>query len=143
MHLAVRLAWAYVVERVTRIELALSAWESDRLGLLTTLTWTSDVPLVTVMDPATPGLMARQWPAALQPGRVKTMRLGRLGTKVPAYPGLTSPRRVADAARRGCHSRGGQLPALAVEAQHRHSREREFLALLGPAAPPLDRGPVA
>src|SRR5439155_8083048 len=32
--------------------------------------------------------------------------------------------------------------ALVVEAQHRHSREREFPALLGPAAPPFDRGPV-
>ena len=32
--------------------------------------------------------------------------------------------------------------ALAVEAQHRHSREGQFLAVLGPAAPPFDRGPV-
>jgi hypothetical protein len=47
------------VERVTRIELALSAWESDRLGPLTTLTWALDAPLVTVMDSVTPGLMAR------------------------------------------------------------------------------------
>jgi hypothetical protein len=52
------------VERVTRIELALSAWESDRSGPLTTLTWASDAPLVTVTDPVTPWLMARQWPAA-------------------------------------------------------------------------------
>jgi hypothetical protein len=27
------------VERVTRIELALSAWEAERFGLVTTLTW--------------------------------------------------------------------------------------------------------
>jgi hypothetical protein len=54
----------YCLERVTRIELALSAWESDRSGLLTALTWTSDAPLVTVMDLVTPGLMARQWPVA-------------------------------------------------------------------------------
>src|SRR5215475_9559684 len=47
------------VERVTGIEPALSAWESDRSGLLTALTWTSDAPSVTVMDPATPWLMAR------------------------------------------------------------------------------------
>jgi hypothetical protein len=31
---------------------------------------------------------------------------------------------------------------LVVEAQHRHAREGEFLALLGSAAPPLDCGPV-
>jgi hypothetical protein len=29
----VALTWAYVVERVTRIELALSAWEADVLPL--------------------------------------------------------------------------------------------------------------
>jgi hypothetical protein len=46
------------VERVTRIELALSAWESDRSGRVTGLTWTSDVPRVTVIDPATPGSQA-------------------------------------------------------------------------------------
>src|SRR5262249_1439371 len=51
------------VERVTGIEPALSAWESDRSGPLTALTWATDVPLVTVMHPAAPGLMARQWPA--------------------------------------------------------------------------------
>jgi hypothetical protein len=47
------------LERVTGIEPALSAWESDRSSPLTALTWTSDVPLVTVMDLVTPGLMAR------------------------------------------------------------------------------------
>jgi hypothetical protein len=50
------LSWAEAVERVTRIELALSAWESDRSGPLTALTWASDVPPVTVIDPVTPGL---------------------------------------------------------------------------------------
>jgi hypothetical protein len=53
---------ALAVERVTRIELALSAWESDRSGSLTALTWAADVPPVTLMHPVTPGLMARQWP---------------------------------------------------------------------------------
>src|SRR5262245_22455401 len=57
------LAWAFTWERVTGIEPALSAWESDRSGPLTALTWATDVPLVTVMHPAAPGLMARQWPA--------------------------------------------------------------------------------
>ena len=52
------------VERVTRIELAPSAWESDRSEPLTALTWGFDAPRVTVIDPATPGLMARQWPEA-------------------------------------------------------------------------------
>ena len=47
------------MERVTGIEPALSAWESDRSGPLTGLTWAADAPLVTVMDPVTPGLMAR------------------------------------------------------------------------------------
>jgi hypothetical protein len=32
--------------------------------------------------------------------------------------------------------------ALAVEVQHRHTRVGEFLALLGPAGPPLDRSPL-
>jgi hypothetical protein len=45
-------------ERVTGIELALSAWESDRSRPLTALTWASGVPLVTAMDPTIPGLMA-------------------------------------------------------------------------------------
>jgi hypothetical protein len=52
------------VERVTGIEPALSAWETNRSGPLTALTWTSDIPLVTATDPVTPGLMARQWPAS-------------------------------------------------------------------------------
>src|SRR5215831_16737174 len=58
------LAWAFTLERVTGIEPALSAWESDRSGPLTGLTWTSDAPLVTAMNPVIPGLMARQWPSA-------------------------------------------------------------------------------
>jgi hypothetical protein len=52
------------MERVTGIEPALSAWESDRPGPLIALTWAADAPQVTVMDPMTPGLMARQWPVA-------------------------------------------------------------------------------
>jgi hypothetical protein len=55
---------AFSSERVTRMELALSAWESDRSEPLTALSWAVDAPLVTVMDPAIPGLMARQWPVA-------------------------------------------------------------------------------
>jgi hypothetical protein len=51
---------------VTGIELALSAWESDRSGPLTTLTWAVDAPLMTVMHPATPGLMATTGPWALR-----------------------------------------------------------------------------
>jgi hypothetical protein len=50
---------------VTGIEPALSAWESDRSGLLTGLTWATDAPLATVIDPMTPPLMARQWPVTL------------------------------------------------------------------------------
>jgi hypothetical protein len=53
------------MERVTGIEPALSAWEYDRSERLTGLTWASDVPLVTVTDSVTPGLMARQWPGDL------------------------------------------------------------------------------
>ena len=40
------------VKRVTGIEPALSAWESGRARPLTVLTWASDAPLVTAMDPA-------------------------------------------------------------------------------------------
>jgi hypothetical protein len=48
--------------QVSGIELPLSAWESDRSGPLTVLTWASGASPVTAMDPETPGLMARQWP---------------------------------------------------------------------------------
>jgi hypothetical protein len=44
---------------VTRIELALSAWEAERLRLLGALNWESACPLMTVTDPWSPGLMAR------------------------------------------------------------------------------------
>jgi hypothetical protein len=53
----------FVVERVTRIELALSAWESDRIASPERLTWRFDCPLLTVIDPWSPVLMARQWPS--------------------------------------------------------------------------------
>jgi hypothetical protein len=56
------------MERVTGIEPALSAWESDRSGPLTAMTWAPNAPLVTVIDPATPRLMARQWPVASRSG---------------------------------------------------------------------------
>src|SRR5215813_1439731 len=51
-------------ERVTGVEPALSAWESDRSRPMTALTWALDAPLVTVVDLETPGLMARQWPGS-------------------------------------------------------------------------------
>ena len=53
------LTLGFVVERVTGIEPALSAWESDQSEPLTELTRATDVPRVTVMDRSTPGLMAR------------------------------------------------------------------------------------
>jgi hypothetical protein len=53
---------------VTGIGAALSAWESDRSRPLTALTWAPDTPLVTVTDPATPRVMARQWPEDCHPG---------------------------------------------------------------------------
>jgi hypothetical protein len=40
------------------IEPALSAWESGRSGPMTALTWGFDAPLVTVIIPAIPGLIA-------------------------------------------------------------------------------------
>jgi hypothetical protein len=52
------LTWAFM-ERVTRIELALSAWEAERLRLPGVLTWRSWRPRVTVADPSSPWLMAR------------------------------------------------------------------------------------
>jgi hypothetical protein len=48
-----------VVERVTRIELALSAWEAERLRLFDVLTWQIRCSVVTVVDPSSPRLMAR------------------------------------------------------------------------------------
>ncbi len=52
-------ACGYIVERVTRIELALSAWEAERLRLLGALSWRSWQSGVTVVDPSSPWLMAR------------------------------------------------------------------------------------
>ena len=42
---------SFCFERVTRIELALSAWEPDRFRPPTALTWAPDVPPGTVIDP--------------------------------------------------------------------------------------------
>jgi hypothetical protein len=50
--------WAYL-ERVTRIELALSAWEVERLRLLGALTSQISWPPVAVTAPWSPWLMAR------------------------------------------------------------------------------------
>jgi hypothetical protein len=47
------------VERVTRIELALSAWEAERLLLLEALTSQVSWPPVAVAAPWFPWLMAR------------------------------------------------------------------------------------
>jgi len=52
-------AWAYVVERVTRIELALSAWEAEPSCLVTGPTWQLCWSGVTVADPSLPWLVAR------------------------------------------------------------------------------------
>ncbi len=56
-----RYGWPGVmgVERVTRIELALSAWEAVRLRPLGALTCQVSSPLVAVTDPRLPWLMAR------------------------------------------------------------------------------------
>jgi hypothetical protein len=72
---------------VTGIEPALSAWESNRSGSLTGLTWATDAPLVTVRGPVTPGLMARQWPGARQLFGVGLERASAL----TAASGLSSP----------------------------------------------------
>jgi hypothetical protein len=53
------LSWKEAVERVTRIELALSAWEVKRSGLLGPLTSQVGWPLVAVAAPSSPLLMAR------------------------------------------------------------------------------------
>lgn len=69
--------------------MALSAWESGRSGSLTALTWASDAPLVAVMDPAIPGLMARQCP---EPGRFGNVAHLPLGAD---YRQRSLPRRAA------------------------------------------------
>jgi hypothetical protein len=53
------LACGFLVERVTRIELALSAWEAQQLRLPGALTSQVGWPLVAVTDPSLPWLMAR------------------------------------------------------------------------------------
>ena len=52
------MTWAFV-ERVTRIELALSAWEAQRLRLPGALTRRPRRCRVTLVDPSSPWLMAR------------------------------------------------------------------------------------
>src|ERR1017187_3480657 len=52
------LTWIFV-ERVTRIELALSAWEADRLRPAAGLTCRFWWPVLAVVDPSSPWLMAR------------------------------------------------------------------------------------
>ena len=106
--------WAQTVERVTRIELALSAWEFDGLGPLTVLTWTSNVPLVTVIDPSIPGLMARQWPVA----RWLRTRLASPVTTLGGRLGLTLTRPLRGSAYGDsaagsirCRDRGWSRPA--------------------------------
>ena len=47
------------VERVTRIELALAAWEAERLRLPGALTSQVGWPLVAVTDPSLPWSQAR------------------------------------------------------------------------------------
>ncbi len=54
------LTCAYEVERVTRIELALSAWEAERSRLLRALTCRFRWSGVAVIDPSSPWLMARR-----------------------------------------------------------------------------------
>jgi hypothetical protein len=54
------LSWAETVERVTRIELALSAWESDRSTPLGPPTSQDQVPPVPLADPSVPWLIARE-----------------------------------------------------------------------------------
>ncbi len=50
----------FVVERATRIELALSAWEVQQSRLLAALTWQYGCPLVAVVALSSPWLMARR-----------------------------------------------------------------------------------
>jgi hypothetical protein len=52
------LSWDFV-ERVTRIELALSAWESDRSPPIEVPTSQDRAPPVAVTDPSLPWLIAR------------------------------------------------------------------------------------
>ena len=49
----------FIVERVTGIEPALSAWEAARSGLLCGLTCGAGCPRVTASDRSSPRLMAR------------------------------------------------------------------------------------
>jgi hypothetical protein len=63
---------------VTRIELALSAWEVQRSRLLAALTCGCRCPLVAVVAPSSPWLMARQWHGDHAPSGGHRERLGLL-----------------------------------------------------------------
>jgi hypothetical protein len=70
-----QLGRGFFVERVMRIELALSAWESDRNTPSVGLTWWFDCPQLAVADPWLPGLMARQWRGDLELLAVRTFTM--------------------------------------------------------------------
>jgi hypothetical protein len=89
-------SWGFIVERVTGIEPALSAWESDRSRPLTALTWATEAPLLTVIAPMTPRLMARQWPVTLP----------ALGRSRCARPCVEPPRSTASA----CVAKSATVP---------------------------------
>jgi len=101
----------YFEKRADRSVRRLSAWESDRSGSLTALTWASDAPRVTVTDPAAPGLMARQWPVDCHPG---CQPWGRSGSCTPptSTSGIQSRPHEAGWYQGVLHSR--LRPALAV-----------------------------
>jgi hypothetical protein len=69
------------MERVTGIEPALSAREFDRSGSLTAVTWASEVPLVTAIDPAIPTLMT-----PMARGRSCQARIGTWPSRLCANP---------------------------------------------------------
>jgi hypothetical protein len=73
--LIVALSWEEAVERVTRIELALSAWESDRSWPMKPLSSPVWRPAVAVIDRLSPWLIARRSPAyGEQPARAPLTR---------------------------------------------------------------------
>jgi hypothetical protein len=76
----------FVVERVTRIELALSAWEVQRSRLLAALTWQYGCPLVAVVAPSSPWLMARR-SCGSSPRSFLVARTGARGRPMARRPG--------------------------------------------------------
>src|SRR5215831_5885666 len=106
----------------------LSAWESDRTTPPEGLTWRFNCPLVTVIDPQSLSLMARQWPGDLVSSRGRPQATGAVVTAaalaITVYLAQTERKRDAKL-RRQDREREDQLRREADEKWKRRRRNEQ------------------